>query len=70
MKFLSKMFRDEKKTFLRRKKAFLRRTRLNMLFSPTLLADTTLEVMLKMKILSNKNVVAEHSKMLSNYKQY
>ena len=37
-----------------------------MLFSPTLPADTTLEVMLKMKILSNKSVIAEHLKMLSN----
>ena len=39
-----------------------------MLFSPTLPADTTLEVMLKMKILSNKSVIAEHSKILSNAK--
>ena len=38
-----------------------------MLFSPTLPADTTLEVMLKMKILGSKDVVAEH---LENSKQY
>ena len=34
------------------------KTRLNMLFSPTLPAKTTLEVMLKMKMLSNENIIA------------
>ena len=33
-------------------------TRLNMLFSPTLLAKTNLEVLLKMKILSNISNIA------------
>ena len=37
-----------------------------MQFSPTLPAKNTLEVMLKMKILSNRNVIAEQ---LENAKQ-
>ena len=37
-------------------------TRLNMLFSSTLPVRTTLEVLLKMKILTNEIVIAEHSK--------
>ena len=42
-----------------------------MQFSPTLPAKNTLEVMLKMKILSNRNIIAEDQKykvmlMLSN----
>ena len=41
-------------------------TRLNMLFSPTLLAKTTLEGMLKIEILNTKNVTAEHIIMPSN----
>ena len=37
-----------------------------MLFSPSLPARTTLEVMLKIEILSNKNVFAKILKMLGN----
>ena len=44
-------------------------TRLNMLFSPTLPATTTQEVMLKMKILSNINVISEHQKCYAKAKQ-
>ena len=44
----------------------MKKARLNMLFSPTLPAKTTLVIMLKMKILSNKNVIADH---LKNAKQ-
>ena len=41
-------------------------TRVNMLFSPTLPARTTMEGMLEIKVVSNKNVFAEH---LKNAKQ-
>ena len=36
------------------------KTKLNMLFSPTLLAENTLEVLLKMKFISNMNAIADH----------
>jgi len=36
------------------------KTRLNMLFSPKLLAVNTLEVLLKMKFISNMNAIADH----------
>ena len=40
--------------------AAMTKTRHNMLFSPTLPAKTTLEEMLKIEILSSKNVIAKH----------
>ena len=43
--------------------------RLNMLFSPMLPADTTLEVLLKMRLISNVNAIDEHLKRLSNSEQ-
>ena len=36
------------------------KTRLNMLFSPMLLAENTLEVLLKMKFISIMNAIADH----------
>ena len=55
MKNLKEMKEREEKM---RKNEIHYKTRLNMLFSPTLPAKTTLEVMLNMKLLSNENVIA------------